>query len=187
MRCLINSGSKGQNRGEYAFDDIGNRSSTKAGGDANGTALRTATYSVNSLNQYSSRDVPGTNDVIGIASALATVFVNGQSPYRRDEYYQKALATNNGSAAVHFSITNQAGLGLTTNLTNGYLFLPKTPESFAYDADGNLTNDGRWSLYWDAENRLTNLTSQSTAPTASKFKIDLVYDYMGRRVQKTVS
>ena len=27
------------------------------------------------------------------------------------------------------------------------------------DADGNLTNDGRWSFTWDAENRLTVLTN----------------------------
>src|SRR5688572_31758896 len=38
---------------EYAFDDIGNRNSTKAGGDPNGANLRSATYSPNRLNQYS--------------------------------------------------------------------------------------------------------------------------------------
>src|SRR5205085_2152121 len=137
---------------EYAFDDIGNRTSTKAGGDQYGGALRTASYSINNLNQYTSRDFPGTNDIIGIANANATVTINGQSPYRHGEYYQKALATNNGSAAVYFSITNQAVLAGTTNKTNGYFFLPKTPETFGYDLDGNMTNDGRWLLTWDAEN-----------------------------------
>ena len=44
---------------EYAFDDIGNRTSTKAGGDAAGANLRTATYNMNSLNQYTNRTVPG--------------------------------------------------------------------------------------------------------------------------------
>src|SRR6266567_708503 len=37
---------------EYGFDDIGNRKTTKAGGDASGANLRLANYSVNSLNQY---------------------------------------------------------------------------------------------------------------------------------------
>ena len=30
----------------------------------------------------------------------------------------------------------------------------KTPEDFSYDADGNLTNDGRFAYTWDGENRL---------------------------------
>src|SRR5689334_4359742 len=40
---------------------------------------------------------------------------------------------------------------------------------------------------WDSENRLTNLTSLSSAPTLSKYKIDLAYDHMGRRIRKIVS
>ena len=38
--------------------------------------------------------------------------------------------------------------------TAGNVFVAKTPEDFGYDPDGNLTNDGRWALTWDAENRL---------------------------------
>lgn len=33
----------------------------------------------------------------------------------------------------------------------GNVLLPQTPESFGYDADGNLTNDGRWTYTWDEE------------------------------------
>jgi YD repeat-containing protein len=54
---------------EYAHDDIGNRTSTKAGGDQNGANLRAATYSANNLNQYTNRTVPGAVDVTGIANA----------------------------------------------------------------------------------------------------------------------
>jgi RHS repeat-associated protein len=70
---------------------------------------------------------------------------------------------------------------------SGNVFLPKTAESFTYDADGNLTADGRWTYGWDGENRLTNMTSLSTAPTASKLKLDFLYDSKGRRIQKLVS
>jgi YD repeat-containing protein len=52
---------------EYAFDDIGNRSSTKSGGDSSGASLRLASYTANSLNQYSSRDAPAYLNVLGIA------------------------------------------------------------------------------------------------------------------------
>src|SRR5207248_7008633 len=63
---------------EYVFDDIGNRSSTKGGGDSAGANLRSATYSANLLNQYTNRTVPNAADIVGIAHALATNAVNGQ-------------------------------------------------------------------------------------------------------------
>jgi hypothetical protein len=44
---------------EYGFDDIGNRTQTKAGGDDSGAGLRPAAYTANNLNQYTSRTVPG--------------------------------------------------------------------------------------------------------------------------------
>ncbi len=177
---------------EYAFDDIGNRTSTKAGGDQSGANLRSATYDANALNQYDSRTVPGAVDILGSATNAATVTVNNQPTYRKGNYFRDQLALNNGSAAVWAGITNVAALNNGTNsdivATNlGYVFLPKTPESFSYDADGNLTQDGRWQYTWDGENRLVNMTSLTNAPTASKLKLDFAYDYMGRRVQKTVS
>ena len=43
-----------------------------------------------------------------------------------------------------------------------------TGAGFGYDADGNLTSDGRWTNTWNAENRLTQMESLSTAPAASK-------------------
>jgi hypothetical protein len=37
---------------------------------------------------------------------------------------------------------------------SGNVYVPQEPEHFGYDADGNLTNDGRWSYVWDGESRL---------------------------------
>jgi hypothetical protein len=49
---------------EYGFDDIGNRTSTRAGGDSVGTGLRGAGYTNNVLNQITTelkqRDTPFT-------------------------------------------------------------------------------------------------------------------------------
>jgi hypothetical protein len=69
----------------------------------------------------------------------------------------------------------------------GHLFVAQTPETFQYDLDGNLTNDGRWLLTWDGENRLVKLESQAAAPTVSKLKVEFVYDAQGRRLEKIVS
>ena len=68
---------------EYAFDDIGNRTSTGVGGDGSGAGLRPAAYQANHLNQYTSRTVPGAVDILGIANPTAPVTVNAVSANRQ--------------------------------------------------------------------------------------------------------
>jgi RHS repeat-associated protein len=170
---------------EYGYDDIGNRLTTKAGGDAGGASLRTASYSPNSLNQYASRTVPGAVDLLGWANRTATVTVNGQSTYRRNEYYQTALTLNNSGGPVWAGITVSAILGGNTVNRMGNLFLPPATESFTHDLDGNQTQDGRWIYSWDGENRLKQLESLSSAPQASKRKVVWEYDWRGRRIRQT--
>jgi RHS repeat-associated protein len=176
----------------YNFDDIGNRKTTASGGDQSGAGLRPAFYSANNLNQYTSRDVPGYVNVLGSANSNATVTVNLQRAYRYGNYFQDELGVNNSSSALWLSLTNLAVLNNGTNadivaMNMGKVFVSQTPETFGYDADGNMTNDGRFTCAWDAENRLINLTSLAGAPTGSKVKLDFAYDYQGRRIQKTVS
>jgi RHS repeat-associated protein len=81
---------------------------------------------------------------------------------------------------------------ITVNATgqasvSGNALLPKTPETFAFDADGNLVQDGLWTYTWDAENRLVSMQSVSSVPSAAKRKLDFAYDRQGRRTQKVVS
>jgi RHS repeat-associated protein len=172
---------------EYTFDDIGNRKQTKAGGDASGNNLRTSVYSANTLNQITNRTVPNQFDVIGSVAASAGVSVNGQTNVlRHGEYFQYLFTTNNSAGAVYPGVTNQAAFTAGTNLVIGNVFLPKDAEVFAYDADGNQTNDGRWALTWDAENRLIAMESRTNAPDASKRKLQFTYDWMGRRISKVV-
>jgi YD repeat-containing protein len=171
---------------EYTFDDIGNRKQTKAGGDASGGNLRIANYTNTFLNQIVGRDVPGSSDVIGIAHASATVTVNGQSPYRRGEYYRQELALVNTNGPVWTSVATLASLGGALSSNSGSLFLAKRPETFAYDPDGNLTQDGRWAYTWDGENRLVQMLSLTNAPTNSWRWLNFVYDWQGRRIRKSV-
>jgi RHS repeat-associated protein len=173
---------------EYGFDDIGNRTGTKAGGDSTGANLRVASYTNNSLNQITSRDVPAYLNVIGAASATATnVNVNDSLGYRKGEYYRVELNPDNTANPVWQSVTNRAVQSGTTNSVTGNAFLPKNPEVFGYDADGNLTNDGRWAYAWDGENRLTRMFAPTTAPSGSVKALTYGYDWQGRRISKTVS
>ncbi len=172
----------------YLFDDIGNRKNAVSGGDADGQHLRLQTYSANSLNQYTSRSVPGYLDILGSATNTATVTVNTRPSSRKNDYYRVEVPVLN-SSALWQPITNMAVLASGTNdyVTNwtGNAFVPATPELFGYDADGNMTNDGRWSLTWDAENRLVKVESLSTAPLASKRKVTWEFDGQGRRIRQT--
>lgn len=61
-----------------------------------------------------------------------------------------------------------------------HAFVPKTPEQFIYDADGNLLEDGRFSYIWNGENRLVSVSDASGLVASYK------YDYRGRRFSKIV-
>jgi RHS repeat-associated protein len=166
---------------EYAHDTIGNRTSTKAGGDQNGANLRSASYLANNLNQYTNRTVPGAVDVMGVSFATNTVTVNNQTAYRKGEYFRQQLTVTNASTPVWQSVTN-AATGQSS--ITGNAFVAKTPELFYYDADGNLTNDGCWRYAWDAENRLVSLTTNTAVGPRQSIKFE--YDWRGRRIRKQV-
>jgi len=184
---------------EYTFDDIGNRKTAGSGGDHDqyGGALHYASYWANSLNQYTSRDVPGYVNVIGSAKTNATVSLWTPDGYwaqtsRKADYFRGELPLNNTTGALWLTITNLAVLNNGTNrdiLTNtvGNAFIRRTPEAFGYDADGNLTADGRFTITWDAENRALSFASLISGPSGSKIKVDCAYDWLGRRTQKIVS
>jgi RHS repeat-associated protein len=170
----------------YAFDDIGNRKSTKAGGDIHGAGLREASYTVNDLNQYTERTVPGAVDLLGIAHTLASVTVNSENAARQGEYFYKEVSVNNSSTPQFPTLTTVSTLGLDAPTVTGNLFVPKTPEGIGHDADGNMTNDGRWALTWDGENRLKQMQSLPDAPASSSNRLTFIYDHQGRRMTKAV-
>ena len=174
---------------EYGHDDIGNRSDAKVGGDERGASLRPASYSANTLNQYSSRTNPGAVDVLGQALVSATVTVNSNATYRKNDYFHYPLAVANSGGPLAQSVTVTASLN-GTNATpgTGYVLVPQAQETFQYDSDGNLTNDSLWSYTWDAENRLLAMESKlASLPSTSLAKrVEFTYDWQGRRVRKLV-
>jgi RHS repeat-associated protein len=180
-------------QGEYAFDNLGNRTSSKAGGDAQGLSLRQSTYATNSLNQYQQRTVPGVVEVTGSADPAATVTVNDQASYRRGDYFRTELAVDNAAAPVYpqvkaVGVRAGAGTGGLDVLTEsgGHVYVPKSVETYVCDADGNLSSDGRWQYAWDGENRLASMQAVAAAPAEARLRLEFTYDGMGRRVQKKV-
>lgn len=166
---------------DYAFDTIGNRTQTRTGGDQNGANQRTANYYANTLNQYTNRDVPGYVDIKGDSIATNSVTVAGQVAYRKGEYFRSEVGVNNTSAAIWSNIT-VAATGQSS--ISGDAFIPQTAERFSYDADGNLTEDGRWNYTWDAENRLIAMCARTSIGPTNSLKFE--YDANDRRIRKQV-
>ena len=168
----------------YLFDDIGNRKQTQSGGDQSGAGLRPANYTVNSLNQITSREFPGTNDIIGAALIGNSVSVNGNTNvFRKGEYFSAVVGTNNTDSPVWLGVTVASG-GKTNT---GNIYFPKTPEQFIYDADGNLVSDGLWTNTWNAENRLIVSESSASVPPDARMKEEWSYLPDGRWSQRIVS
>jgi RHS repeat-associated protein len=67
----------------------------------------------------------------------------------------------------------------------GNVYVAQEPEQFSYDADGNLTNDGRWAYTWDGENRLVGMTVNTNV--GPPYQLTFAYDAKGRRIQKLVA
>jgi hypothetical protein len=86
-------------------------------------------------------------------------------------------------------VENGAPLNVTTQ-RQGKVWFPTSPESLAYDDDGNLVQDGRWGYSWDAENRCTSAETRADVAAATGMPIQrlvFAYDAQGRRIRKAVS
>ena len=109
-----------------------------------------------------------------------TVTVNGQVAYRNQEYFRAQVAANNTNSPLWTNVLVSGGQSVSGNM-----YLPQTPEAFQYDADGNLTNDGRWQYIWDGENRLVQMIVNTNV--GPQYTLNFAYDPNGRRIQKVSS
>ena len=169
---------------EYDFDGMGNRTKARYNGDNSGALGREISYTPNALNQYTTIATPPALGVVGQAPAASTVTANGNATTRQgDHFYAEAAETLN---SVPNGKWKQVTVTDGTNTVTGSRWM--APESFnpTYDADGNLTNDGRWDYTWNAENRLIKMETTATARAAAVgvpwIIIENTYDYMGRRI-----
>jgi RHS repeat-associated protein len=172
---------------EYAYDDIGNRTATAEGGNEDGNSLRSASYTANSLNQYSSRTVPSSVDVLGVGTPAATITVNAGATYRKGEYFRAQLVITNASGPIATPVTVNANSGATNTTTTGQVLTPPVNQNFEYDLDGNLINDLVWSYTWDGENRLLAMEALATVADSARAKVSWEYDPAGRRIRQTVA
>lgn len=169
----------------FNYDFIGNRKTATVDG-------RPLTYARNAVNQYDTVAGRTFSDVTGLAPSASTVYINNTAvpaSNRKGDYFFAAVSPTNLPAWQDAVVALTAG----GNDATRKLFLPQNPEPMAYDADGNLTSDGRWNYVYDAENRLISVETKPNLlnPTGPMLAVDakrleFTYDYMGRRVEKVV-
>ena len=156
------------------------------------SAARTSLYTANSLNQYTSRTVPGWASVRGLADADATVAVNGNLAYAlasgdlayffgSDDFDNSA---GGGFAELEVSAAISDGTNDLFSVATNRVFVPPANETYAYDADGNMMEDARFRYYWNGENRMIRAEEKTVPPGRQPYVIVYAYDYMGRNVIK---
>ena len=177
----------------YTYDDIGNRKTRTSNGNV-------STYTSNDVNQYTSRTVPGVAEVTGRALSDASVTINSQASTRSGSDFYYSDSVDNSATSV---VTDLEVLAVKSNhgpqgedlvgQTQESVFVPQDPESFTYDADGNLLEDGRWLYTWNAENRLIAMETRPEVadplgplPSIDRLRLEFTYDAQGRRIQKKV-
>ena len=106
-------------------------------------------------------------------------FAFGLNAYTSTRKYQEV------KAEVVETDNNTTPPATIRTMQRGKAYVEATPESFTYDANGNLLSDGRWNYTWDAENRLVEVETNLSAASAGvpQEKHVYVYDWMGRKVK----
>lgn len=186
-------------RFEFRYDEIGNRTLT---GESEATG---DLYTTNKLNQYTTREnktvrVIGTISIggkVAVRSAHATNAQTGLAASVKDGAYGATLLMASdaspikGSVEVYGSIPGTSGALDKQQKVTREFEMAAYSQVFVYDSDGNTIGDGVRDFFYDGANRLVMVRTSAAAASGSnpylatetRFK----YDYMGRRVEKTVT
>ncbi|NUQ48165.1 MAG: hypothetical protein HUU22_19295, partial [Phycisphaerae bacterium] len=157
---------------EYTNDALGRRTSVTV----SGTAFTAAGTTGFDLFAYNDR-----NELTSARRYAGGTISNPSDPvYARHFEYAYDPIGNRET----YEVSQGTATTYTTNELNQYTATANPSESFTYDDDGNLTQDGTYTYVWDAENRL--IEAYPTNPTTGSQKCVMVYDYMNRRVKRTL-
>jgi RHS repeat-associated protein len=185
----------------YVFDDTGNLLRKSLSDDSWYTMI-----DVDDENRITSRSTmsmvydmmtPGLI-VDGVAAEGAKVYAGGkkqnpapsQSALTRTgtgTYFKTILPYAATSAPVYddevFMVAEKSG---KVSFAQRQGFVPKAQQSFASDADGNLTQDGRWIYSWNSLSQLTGMRPDPVALAAGHpaTQYEYAYDSDGWRSEK---
>ena len=136
------------------------------------------TFNVDALNQISNVTRTGPLTVTGATPVPATnVTINGVAAQTNGDFTFAGGSNTLADGPNLFIIIAQNQYGVAA--TNGFVLSLYTNVALQYDANGNLTNDGRRVFSYDAENQLTNVFE------GNAWRVGYVYDGFGlRRIRR---
>ena len=182
---------------DFDYDPIGNRRSSSTYNEKG--EVQTSTYQANNLNQYTMCTTPGYAAVRGEADPNATVTVNENPAFRLGSYYFGSDLFDNSSSGGLANLETYATLAQTAangeetedlvSATTNQVYLAQSPETFAYDDDGNqtliTTKTGRWRVTYNGENRPVLwervATDSNTLTSNTQTRVSMSFDHQGRR------
>ena len=142
-------------------------------------------YTPESRNRHASITTGDSRTVAGRAPLNWNLLINGAPPNSRiGEFYFKSLTAANGGGPVWQEVVTRRDMEFPR--FDRHLWFPAQTVAPSYDDDGNLTGDGRWVYWWDAENRLSYMETSPTALSAGHrvWQVQFVYDWQGRRIAR---
>jgi RHS repeat-associated protein len=186
----------------FAFDGLGNRSSSTVSSLADNEVLRSTGYTANAVNQYEqiTHPSPGWLVLRGRVNAQSSVTIDGNAPTLLSGgrwHHEQSVDNSAGAVRRVAEVTATRPDGGVNNVAvtarhKGALFIPPPVEVVTHDDDGNQTSNAHWSYTWDGENRMIAAEEQPnilTAPANSvvkRLRLECSYDAQGRRLTKRV-
>jgi RHS repeat-associated protein len=188
----------------YDYDLADNRRvATRADAPSGATSFN---WSVNALNEITTRETPQWSEFSGFAPAYRGIALlpppgtTAVEPNRTKDHFHAYHTTPAGSDVrignleVLFAERGAGGADtvnpphlkdLLDRRTINFPLRPPT-ETLKYDGRGNLANDAWWTYTWDGADRLIAVESSPAAISAGfeKVKLTFKYDWMGRRYAK---
>jgi len=160
---------------------------------ANSSLLSSVTFGSGAATNYSYE--PHRNLKTQVANRHNSTLIS-QYDYTYDAISRRTSMTTTGNlfsdttattTATHETDLAQPGqINYISNALNQYTGIDRdgSISSPVYDDDGNMTDDGTRIFTWNGENRLVSAAPKT--PVEGDKKAEFVYDYMGRRVKKSL-
>ena len=163
----------------YQYDEVGNRLHEDRGQlDLDG--------SFNNLNQPTALRFGGKLDIVGTVSSTnppVTVKVDGTTAtlFNQTNYWGGGRVRPGSNTASIVAV--DASSNRTETLRRYYL-PPTNPQTFLWDLNGNLTNDGQRAFYWNEENKLVGIETWPGVPGVARKRSEFIFDAQSRMVQR---
>ena len=173
---------------ELSYDGQGNRRELHLDG------LLSHDYTANEVNEYTAVTYGAhAAAVSGVADFPGRVVAGDRAAVRQEGFFYRPYEAGSSGQWLRedvFATATPAGGGYAQAYTKAQKEVRVPPPSVApaYDEAGNLLSDGQWTYVYDGNNRLIMQTSALPHPDDSRWReLRFVYDYLGRRVRKTVA